>query len=201
MPDWSPNGARIVFVRNWSLYVVNADGSALRRLPPLGAVQDPIWSPDGRSIAFDAHEATYTIRPDGSRLSLLASFPGVVGSGAGLPSWSPDGTRIAFFRTPYQSVYRYTGEVWVMNANGTHRRRVYRQALPIGEPARPEWSPDGRYIAFGSEHNLPSLGLFVGIYLMDANGRHLHQLKSISMDTVTVSDFSNFSDPAWQPIP
>jgi TolB protein len=57
MPHWSPNGQRIVFdstlEKQFELYVINADGSELRRLthdPGADAVGS--WSHDGRWICF-----------------------------------------------------------------------------------------------------------------------------------------------------
>ena len=60
-PVWSPNGRRIAFwaasddnVRE-SVFLVNADGTGLRRLVANGA--RPTWSPDGEEIAFDRRRA------------------------------------------------------------------------------------------------------------------------------------------------
>ena len=66
-PAWSPDGRKLAFVRlsadlGEPIYVVNADGSGLRRLtrgPALDA--DPAWSPDGRKLAF-VRAATATPR-------------------------------------------------------------------------------------------------------------------------------------------
>jgi TolB protein len=60
---WSPDGRKIAFVRvservgtpraNRDVYVVNADGSGLRRLTTHPEYDgDPAWSYDGRRIAF-----------------------------------------------------------------------------------------------------------------------------------------------------
>lgn len=55
-PDWSPDGARLVFERwneNWDIFQVDADGQNLTRLTVSGDHDgDPVYSPDGATIAF-----------------------------------------------------------------------------------------------------------------------------------------------------
>ena len=48
---WSPDGRRIAFWDDFAIYVVNADGSGLRRLTR-NAFERPSWSPDGRKLIF-----------------------------------------------------------------------------------------------------------------------------------------------------
>src|SRR5439155_26962365 len=62
-PAWSPDGSRIAFARVLhgcavgclaEPYVVNADGTGLKRLSSRAGPQlQPLWSPDGRTIAFN----------------------------------------------------------------------------------------------------------------------------------------------------
>ena len=59
-PAWSPDGQVIAFARgagsmDLSLWVVNRDGTALRRLggKELGVVSTPWWSPTGTQVAYD----------------------------------------------------------------------------------------------------------------------------------------------------
>src|SRR5262249_26024928 len=66
-PSWSPDGKRLVFTstrqpaekpgQSWNaVYVMNADGSGVKRLSPAGAVDySPAWSPGGKHIAFVSH--------------------------------------------------------------------------------------------------------------------------------------------------
>ena len=80
---WSPDGRRIAFRRlNWpplpsagnsdlyvaDLYVVNADGSGLRRLTrhAENVPRSFAWSPDGRTIAFLHNREVYIVKADGS---------------------------------------------------------------------------------------------------------------------------------------
>jgi Tol biopolymer transport system component len=186
-PVWSPHGSRIAFVRvgntGESLHVVNADGSGLKALthPSRSGVRHPTWSPDGRSIAFDGDDRFYTVHADGSPLTPLVSGPPV--SGFSFPSWSPDGTHILYRSTPQGPQGRI--EVWVMNANGTGRRRLSHSACCTNTQGFATWSPDGKSIAF----NVFDSAHPGGIYLMDADGRHLHRL---TQDVALI---------AWQPIP
>jgi TolB protein len=80
-PAWSPDGRRIAFRRfdgqlggpqlgsagPSDLFVVNADGSGLRRLTRNAEnLRWFAWSPDGRTIAFLRNREVYTVKADGS---------------------------------------------------------------------------------------------------------------------------------------
>src|SRR5207244_10004682 len=93
-PAWSPDGTRIAFLdacgnTPWPLYLMNAHGTGLQRLPT-GGLGGPSWSPDGRQIALDDGLEIMIINSDGSGLRTLTSGPE--------PAWSPDGEQIACAR-------------------------------------------------------------------------------------------------------
>ncbi len=105
-PNWSPKGDRLVFQRraadseDWALYVMNADGTGLRRLTDgPGEHTDPSWSPDGRSVVFSSTAGgldtpqIFVIPADGGRPTRVTRSGGGYD---GAPSWSPDGRWIAF---------------------------------------------------------------------------------------------------------
>ena len=177
-PTWSPDGRRLAFLRgpqgfcSYQLYVVNADSSGLRRLTlrvPEGTPETTgrckgkadqlVWSPDGRTIYF----GRYLVRTDGSGARRLPYFPLTGWSRA---VWSPDGTRIAFAaKSPGQpptSTSPSHSDIYVMNADGSGKRRLTHDARSNAEPA---WSPDGRRIAFKSSRDGNS-----EIYVMNADG-------------------------------
>ncbi len=84
-------------------------------------------------IAY-VNQGVRTMHADGSGKTLLDRY----GTD---PIWSPDGKRIAYVRT---------GDIWIMNADGTNKLRVTTAA---SQEFSPTWSPDGSKIAFVSYRN------------------------------------------------
>jgi TolB protein len=124
------------------VYVVNADGTGLRRLTTNpGDDFDPSWSPDRRRIAFRSERSgepeIWVMTADGTeQRRLTAGFS---------PAWSPDGTLIAF-SGPAVNPDGSHGILSVIRPDGTRLR-----ALPHTEGGEyPSWSPDGTRIAFNS---------------------------------------------------
>ena len=83
-------GQRMAFMTsrdgNWEVYVVNLDGSGLKRLTNDGSRDGlPTWSPDGRSIAFVSDRggswAIWVMNADGSNQRKLFNLNGGYGSG------------------------------------------------------------------------------------------------------------------------
>ncbi len=123
-PVWSPDGRLLAFVRlntRLGVYVVNADGSGMRKLTrkPMEAYASPAWSPDGRKIAFaserDGNSEIYRMKADGSGQRRLTGNLAYDGD----PGWSPDGRKITFVSNREG---RY--DVYVMNADGSGQRTL-----------------------------------------------------------------------------
>jgi Tol biopolymer transport system component len=149
-PTWSPDGSQIAFAstragRLADIYVVNSDGSALRRLGGTGGDDaNPAWSPDGTKLAFDSDDGrsrdVYVMTADGTSLTRLTASAGDQEN----PSWSPDGARIAFTQTRADEPFH----LYTMNADGSDQR-----ALTTGrwDELSLAWSPDGTRIAFAGD--------------------------------------------------
>src|SRR5262245_31656302 len=138
---------RIAFDNHDDVWVIDADGTHLRRLTHSPWPEfDPSWSPDGTRIAYrsERHETPeiWVMNADGTTKRRLAE---------GLsPAWSPDGSRIAYASPgtilwPPGHGLRCSG-LSIMDADGSGQHR-----LPHTDGGEyPSWSPDGTRIAFNS---------------------------------------------------
>ena len=153
--SYSPDGAKLEFVRfdadgPVGLFVVNANGTGLRRITPPGMLLDGDrfgdWSPRGNTIVFAARvDATvrntlWTVHTDGTGLHQIpvGATPACGGSIADPASrgcfdatYSPDGKKIAFIVNDRAT----TGEsLYTVNVDGSHLRLV-----TLGGAEAPDW--------------------------------------------------------------
>jgi hypothetical protein len=92
----------------------------------------------GGRLAFSRGNHVFTVNADGTRSRRLTA------TGKNYrPRWSPDGRRIAYVHETAAG----TKDVWVMRADGTGKRRVTRSGTVS---AAASWSPDGRWLVFGT---------------------------------------------------
>jgi Tol biopolymer transport system component len=174
---WTPSG-RVVFQYleggQAQTYVVNADGTGLATLLPLGD-ESPIWSPDGSRVAFvsgrDGTRSVYVMHADGSDVRRVSNLPGEAWFAPlwGIVEneytpWSPDGTRVAFVNLGEQH------GVYVANAAGSGVLRITPRGL-AGDFRFNGWSSNGRRIAF--TQTVDGSG---DIYVVNADGTGLVNL-------------------------
>ena len=171
-PSWSPDGTKLAFSSNRDgdddVYVMNADGSGIANVTSSGTGNDlqPDWSRDGSQIAFVRSGEIHVVGSSGG-------VPVKLTRGRA-PAWSPTASRIAFARNG--------GDIYVMGADGSNLRPVTSGL----DADFPEWSPDGRSIAFEAVD--PDVDE-TRIYVMGADGSGLRALPGSSED----------HSPSWSP--
>jgi Tol biopolymer transport system component len=157
-PDWSPDGTTIAFnsdrVGSLRGYLVDPDGSDVRRIAVDAWVEYPSFSPDGTHIAFMAYEGSdyeiYVADLASGTVVRLTDSPGQ----DGWPAWSPYGSTIAFssarddclFVPPDQECWRGDEpgdhrDIWLVDADGSNLRRVSPE---FGQFVA--WSSEGDYL-------------------------------------------------------
>jgi Tol biopolymer transport system component len=181
--EWSPDGRTLLFRHVeplvGSLWMIEEDGSGLRRLTPEteNVVGAGLWIPGASRIAYvrrgpDAFEWR-TIAADGSD---PRSFMGLLTSDVSTIAWSPDGRRIAFNKGSLAGL-------WVANADGSDER----QLTTTGYDYYARWSPDGARIAFQTEPLFGSPSRRIGV--VDATGANRRVLTEGLID----------ERPIWSP--
>ena len=146
LPDYSPDGSRIVFQSyrrgSWDIWAIGADGNGLEPLTE-GQFDDrePVWSQDGTRVAFSSDRSgnydVWILSVADGEVSRVTTDP----ADDYMPAWSPDGSKIAFLSDRGEVG---TTELWSIGARGGQESRI---ASFEGKAASPSWSRDGRQIA------------------------------------------------------
>jgi TolB protein len=175
LPDWSPDGRRIVFSRCppnnvCHLMIVNADGTGLHSLTPTCRTH-----PGPRGIPRGCQDAAN-------------------------PSFTPDGAHILYTRaTGHDKMFPklHTDQIQhsaivMIGADGTGARVILRLPPYSGDANNPLLSPDGRTIVF--ERPTSPLGhprLSIAVFTVGIDGRGLRR--------VTPYKLRGGDGPDWSP--
>src|SRR5689334_2795587 len=102
LPEISPKGDVVAFVRDRQVWSAPVDGSspAKKLLTAHGDNEEIQWSPDGSRIAFVSSRGDHAFVGVYTNESTPILWTAPSTSRDSMPRWSPDGKRIAFVRRP-----------------------------------------------------------------------------------------------------
>jgi TolB protein len=183
---YSPDGRRIAFCLsegpNTDVYVMNADGSAPKRLTRDAAIDvSPAWSPDGKKLVFTSDRAgtpqLYVMTAEGTEVRRL-TFQGNYNQ---TPTWSPRGDSIAFTARDERKVF----DVFTVSPETGVISRVTQDQGRTNE--EPSWAPNGRLMVFRTDRN-------GGAQLVVSDPKGNRQ-------TVILGGAGDLMAPTWGPLP
>jgi Tol biopolymer transport system component len=222
-PDYTADGASIVFVRGQELFRMAADGSAPTALGLKGLSDTRVSvSPSGARVAFTRVEngrtTIYTAKLDGTDEKRLRAGHS--------PRYSPDGRSIAFVTSARRIaimrvrtgkvVRRFDAaagqldwapggrrllftdffDVYVIRADGTgKRRRVVRSTNDLASLV---WSPDGKRIAFVRHLDSGEERVRYGVFTKRIDGGRVRRIYRTS--TESSEETLESLTISWQPV-
>jgi Tol biopolymer transport system component len=186
LPDWSPDGKEIVFVKDRDIYKMDIETAEIQRLTTWGSCFFPDWSANGEFLAFDC-----TIGSMDSNGIWIMDLSNDNTNHLGLgrePDWHPLNNRLSYVGGVINVLF---GEIFAVDTSGENVIRLTDNQV---DDYCPVWSPDGSKIAYVSathiENETPDYFVY-NIWIMDTDGVNKTQLTSVS------GRYNGAYDPAW----
>ena len=204
---WSPDGTRLSFLafagEQPQVFALDVRGGEARALTasPQG-VGDYAWSPDGTRLAYLAQDApsaeeekrrkerSFVVEVDRQDRPPRLWVQDLGGGGARALSppehfvagldWSPDGASVAYAASLQPGfVGQFHTRIYAVPAAGGAPRVVVDRD---GMNTSPQWSPDGRWLAFISSDGRPEMVSAWGLHLAPAEGGDPRRIRNLTPD-------------------
>jgi Tol biopolymer transport system component/serine/threonine protein kinase len=160
-PAFSPDGSQIAFRSErggGGIFIMGVTGESPHRLTDFG--HNPAWSSDGTRIAVATEPVSLPqFHPKGSELWMINARSGAAKAILRLddpresdgvqPKWSPHDKRLAFWGVATSTGHR---DVWTIDPNAPRPlQTIVRITTDPATHWNPVWSPDGKYLYYGSD--------------------------------------------------
>jgi len=198
--SWPTSEIADDFGHRGAITSIKTDGSEYSVIEPLFS-ESPALSPDGQILAYDSQA--------GMRLYQWGSISRTIDLKeyglknwevhfASPPAWSPDGTQIACWADGNNKEVEFYGIV-LLNLATKASRILQPLTHPIywdSHPPAPEWSPDGKWLAFwGMDQDHGRLGFWI----VSANQEDKFVLAGNGDDIEHCADPTKSGGRAWSP--
>jgi TolB protein len=174
-PNWTPDGAALIFNAGGEIWRINIDGSGLEKIPTGNIVDlnnDHVLSRDGKTIYLSNQKdgALYSVGIKGGTPKLISNkhetpfhyyLHGV----------SPDNTTLSYVAVEGTGAGRRIN-MFTIPTTGGPDKRLSDVSYPNDGP---EYSPDGKWIYFNSERDGKRPG-HAQCYRMHPDGHQIQQL-------------------------
>jgi Tol biopolymer transport system component len=152
------------------VFVMNEDGSNVKRLTQMSKCYAARFTPDGSTIFFEHDDDIWKMNADGSGQTNLTNTTDNIEA---FPVVAPDGSRIAYLFGWYGGF-----EIYTMKPDGSERTPITSREFDW----LPAWSPNSKTIAFSSLR-----GGGVNIWVVNRDGSDLRQVTQFGSDRVAIS--------------
>ena len=189
---FSPDGQKIALTAQRQgrdvMYVMNVE-SGKRSEPfdlPLESVTGPTWSPDGKQIIFSGSRGGITdlciVNADGAGFRRLTRDR----FGDLQPQWSPDGKTVAFASDRDSASFDLLEfKPWRITLLDLETGRTTVLPGQAGLNLNPQWSPDGKSIAYISDRSGTA-----NVFLYDFESKQHYQLTNVVGAVSALTEYS-----------
>ena len=190
---FSPDGKQLAFTAQREgrdvLYILDVKSrKEVKRFDlPLEGVTGPSWSPDGTRIVFSGSRGgltdLYIVDVATDHLQRLTNDR----FGDLQPQWSPDGTMLAFAsdRGDSASFTYLRFPKWRITVLDLQKGTIIVLPGQAGLNINPQWSPDGRSIAFVSDRT----GI-ANVFLYDLDTKEHYELTNVVGSVSAITEYS-----------
>ncbi len=170
--SWNPKTDQIVFSSDCKdddeIYTCDPSGKPENKIQITNQKQrmnyEPTFSPDGKWIVFESHPLDVEGHGIITKYNLKGAKEYIqmtdLQGDCRQPNWSPTGEHIL-----YQKKEKDSWNIWLMNADGTHHRKV---TMGKGDKTDATFSPNGKWIIYSSDDHGELR--FANIFAIPVNG-------------------------------